>query len=131
MLGHLSIGVRDLDRAARFYNAVMASVGWVRLWTERDGLGYGPAGGNDRLAIFQRADAHPPGSGFHLCFNCRSAAGVDAFHAAALANGGTNDGPPGLRPQFGPDYYACFVFDPEGWKLEALHKDFARVDGPG
>jgi hypothetical protein len=69
-----------------------------------------------------RPDAHPPGPGFHLCFNALSDAAVDAFHAAAIAHGGTDDGPPGLRPHFGPDYYACFVFDPEGWKLECLHK---------
>lgn len=128
MLGHLSIGVRDLHRAGRFYDAVMAPVGWVRLWTDRDGLGYGPAGGQDKLAVFLRADARPPGPGFHLCFNCPSGAAVDAFHAAAMANGGVDDGRPGLRPHFGADYYACFVFDPEGWKLEALHKDFG-TDG--
>ena len=122
MLGHLSIGVRDLDRAGRFYDAVMAPIGWVRVWREPDGLGYGPAGGDDKLAIFLRPDTHPPGPGFHLCFNAPDQAAVDAFHAAAIANGGVDDGAPGLRPHFGPDYYACFVFDPEGWKLEALHK---------
>jgi catechol 2,3-dioxygenase-like lactoylglutathione lyase family enzyme len=122
MLGHLSIGVRDPEQAGRFYDAVMAPIGWVRLWTEPGGLGYGPPGGEDRLALFRKPDAHPPGPGFHLCFNAPSDAAVDAFHAAALANGGTDDGPPGLRPHFGPDYYAAFVFDPEGWKLEALHK---------
>ena len=79
MLGHLSIGVRELERAGRFYDAVMAPVGWVRLWTERDGLGYGPTGGNDMLAIFLRAEAHAPGPGFHLCFNCPDDAAVDAF----------------------------------------------------
>ena len=84
----------------------------------------GPPGGQDRLAVFLKPDAHPPGPGFHLCFNAPSTAAVDAFHAAAMANGGKDDGPPGLRPHFGPDYYACFVFDPEGWKLEALHKGF-------
>lgn len=122
MLGHLSIGVRDLERAGRFYDAVMAPIGWVRLWAERDGLGYGPPGGNDKLAVFLKPDARPPGPGFHLCFNAPSDAAVDAFHMAAVENGGTDDGPPGARPHFGPDYYACFVFDPEGWKFEALHK---------
>jgi catechol 2,3-dioxygenase-like lactoylglutathione lyase family enzyme len=122
MLGHLSIGVLDLDRAGRFYDAVLPAVGWVRLWTEPKGLGYGPPGGNDKLAIFLKAETHPPGPGFHLCLNAPGDAAVDAFYAAAMANGGTDDGPPGLRPHFGPAYYACFVFDPEGWKLEALHK---------
>src|SRR5262249_8263211 len=125
----LSIGVRDLQRAGRFYDAIMEPVGWVRLWTAPEGLGYGPPGGNDKLAIFLRADAHAPGPGFHLCFNCPSDAAVVAFHAAALANGGHEEGPAGLRPNFGSDYYACFVLDLEGWKLEALHK--ARWDTEG
>lgn len=125
MLGHLSIGVGNLELAGRFYDAVMAPIGWVRLWTEHDGLGYGPPNDNDKLAVFRRAEAHPPGPGFHLCFNAPSREAVDAFHAAALRNGGVDDGSPGLRPHFGPDYYACFVFDPEAWKLECM---FA---GPG
>jgi catechol 2,3-dioxygenase-like lactoylglutathione lyase family enzyme len=123
MLGHLSIGVRDLERARRFYDAVMVHVGWEQKWPgDPEALGYGRPEEEDRLAVFLRPDAHPPGPGFHLCFNAPSDAAVDAFHAAALANGGTDDGPPGLRPHFGPDYYAAFVFDPEGWKLEVLHK---------
>ena len=122
MLGHLSIGVRDIERAGRFYDAVMAPVGWVRLWSEATGVGYGPAAGNDKLALFHRDGAHPPGPGFHVCFNCTTDAAVDAFHMAALANGGADDGAPGPRSHFGPDYYACFEFDPEGRKLVALHE---------
>jgi catechol 2,3-dioxygenase-like lactoylglutathione lyase family enzyme len=122
MLGHLSICVRDLPAATRFYDAVLAPIGWIRVWTGANGLGYGPPGGDEKLNVFVHADAHPPGPGFHLCFNARSDAEVDAFHAAARANGGTDNGAPGLRPHYGPDYYAAFVVDPEGWKLEALHK---------
>lgn len=122
MLGHLSIGVRDLERAGRFYDAVFATIGWVRVWTEPQGLGYGPPGGNDALAVFSRADAHPPGPGFHLAFNAPDRAAVDAFHAAAIAAGGTDNGPPGPRPQYSPTYYAAFVLDPEGWKLEVVHQ---------
>ena len=121
-LGHLSIGVRDLERAARFYDAALAPLGWTRVWTEPKGLGYGVDGVNDKLAIFLRPDAHPPGPGFHLAFDAPDPAAVDAFHAAAMANGGSDDGPPGPRPNFSPTYYAAFVFDPEGWKLEAVHQ---------
>lgn len=122
MLGHLSIGVRDLDGAGRFYDPVLATIGWIRLWTGESGLGYGPPGGGEKLNIFRHADTHPPGPGFHLCFNAPSDAAVDAFHAAAIANGGIDNGAPGPRPHYGPDHYACFVIAPEGWKLEALHK---------
>ena len=126
MLGHLSIGVRDLDGAGRFYDPVLATIGWIRLWTGKGGLGYGRPGGGEKLNIFKHPDTHPPGPGFHLCFNAPSDAAVDAFHAAAIANGGIDNGAPGPRPHYGPDYYACFVIAPEGWKLEALHK--ARWD---
>jgi catechol 2,3-dioxygenase-like lactoylglutathione lyase family enzyme len=122
MLGHLSIDVRDLDGAGRFYDPVLATIGWVRLWTEATGLGYGPPGGNDKLALFLNGDAYSPGPGFHLCFNAPSDAAVDACYASAVANGGIDNGAPGLRPHNGSDYYACFVIAPEGWKLEALHK---------
>ena len=122
MLGHVSVGVRDLAAATRFYDAVLAPIGWVRLWTDPKGLGYGPPGGGEKLNVFAHADARPPGPGFHLCFNARSDADVAAFHAAALTNGGTDNGAPGLRPQYDPDYYAAFVADSEGWQREALHK---------
>jgi catechol 2,3-dioxygenase-like lactoylglutathione lyase family enzyme len=122
MLGHVSIGVRDLGKAARFYDAAMAPVGWTRVWTEPDGFGYGPPGGNDKLAVFLHTDASAPGPGFHLAFDAPNRDAVDAFHAAALANGGTDIGAPGPRPHYSPSYYAAFVLDPEGWKLEAVHQ---------
>jgi catechol 2,3-dioxygenase-like lactoylglutathione lyase family enzyme len=122
MLGHISIGVRNLELALRFYDAALAPLGWRRVWSEPDGIGYGLDGVHDRLAIFRREDAHPPGPGFHLAFDAPQRVAVDAFYAAALANGGSDEGPPGPRPDYGPHYYAAFVFDPEGWKLEAVHQ---------
>jgi catechol 2,3-dioxygenase-like lactoylglutathione lyase family enzyme len=122
VLGHLSFGVADLERSKRFYDAVMKPLGWPRDWTEPDGIGYGIAGQGE-LALFLKAgDARSPGPGFHLAFNAPDRAAVDAFHAAALANGGRDDGPPGLRPQYSPTYYAAFVIDPDGYKLEAVHQ---------
>ncbi|MCH2394394.1 VOC family protein [Oceanibaculum sp.] len=120
MLGHLSFGVTDLDRAITFYDPVLAALGHVRLWQNERGAGYGPPGDNDRLALFLRPGAHPPGEGFHLAFRAESRDAVDAFHKAALAHGGTDLGAPGLRPHYSPTYYAAFVTDPEGWKLEAV-----------
>lgn len=122
MLGHLSLGVRNLPAAAEFYDALLEPVGFVRVWTEPRGLGYGPPGGNDKLAIFERHDASPAGPGFHLAFNAPSRAAVDAAYAAAMSRGGRDAGPPGPRPNYGPKYYAAFLYDPEGWKLEVVHQ---------
>lgn len=123
MLGHLSIGARDLGRAKVFYDAIFAPIGWVCVWDgPPDGVGYGPVGGNDRFAVFGRANAAPPGEGFHLAFNAPDRAAVDAGYAAGLAYGGTDMGPAGPRPNYGKTYYAAFLLDPEGWKLEIVHQ---------
>ena len=124
MLGHLSFGVNDLERAAAFYDAVLAPLGYVRLWTSARAAGFGEPGGGDKLALFARpGEAAPPGPGFHLAFDAPSREAVDAFHAAALATGGTDAGKPGLRPQYSDSYYAAFVHDPDGYKLEAVHQN--------
>ena len=65
-------------------------------------------------------EVNAPGPGFHLAFAAPSREAVDAFHRAALASGGRDNGPPGLRPQYAPDYYAAFVFDPDGYWIEAV-----------
>jgi catechol 2,3-dioxygenase-like lactoylglutathione lyase family enzyme len=121
MLGHLSFGVADLPRAIAFYDAALGSLGYVRVWTSETQAGYGPPGGGDRLALKrQPGPVTPPGPGFHLAFEAKSRGAVDAFHAAALRHGGTDEGAPGLRPHYGPTYYAAFVRDPDGHKLEAV-----------
>lgn len=122
MLGHLSFGVRDLIRSSAFYEAALAPLGVVRLWSNATAVGFGPPCGQDKLALFLRPDATPPGSGFHLAFEAPTPAAVDAFHAAALAGGGLDLGAPGLRPHYGATYYAAFVRDPDGHKLEAVHQ---------
>lgn len=127
MLSHLSFGVRDLNRAVDFYDRALAPLGLVRVWTASDAAGYGPPGGGDGLALKQRRDAAPPGPGFHLAFRAGTREAVDAFHAAALAAGGRDNGAPGLRPHYGPTYYAAFVVDPEGWAIEAVCKSPAET----
>ena len=122
MLSHVSLGVRDLGKAAEFYDAVLNALGSVRLWTGEEGLGYGAAGGGEKLNLFLRPDATPPGPGFHLALAAADPAGVDAFHAAALAAGGVDLGGPGLRSHYGATYYAAFVADPDGHKIEAVHQ---------
>jgi catechol 2,3-dioxygenase-like lactoylglutathione lyase family enzyme len=122
MLGHLSFGVADLERAIAFYDAALTPLGLTRVWTNPSAAGYGYPGGGDLLALKQRASTGPPGPGFHLAFNAASRDAVDAFHAAALRAGGSDNGRPGLRPHYGPTYYAAFVVDPGGYPLEAVCK---------
>jgi catechol 2,3-dioxygenase-like lactoylglutathione lyase family enzyme len=124
MLGHLSFGVDDLERSASFYDKILAPLGYVRLWTTRGrAVGFGEEGGQDRLALFAKpGEAAAPGPGFHLALIAPSREAVDAFHAAALAGGAKDCGAPGLRPRYGANYYAAFVIDLDGHKLEAVHK---------
>src|SRR5689334_18909706 len=103
MLSHLSFGVEDLGRATAFYEAALAPLGFVCVWRHERASGFGEPGGNDRLALFAKAGrARPPGDGFHLCFTAPNHAAVDAFHAAALAAGGTDNGAPGIREHYSP-----------------------------
>ena len=127
MLHHLSFGVTDLRRSTDFYDAALAPLGYKRAWTDFEGdpdthaVGYGEAGGGDKLALKQMAAATlAPGPGFHLAFSAPSREAIDRFHEAALARGGTDNGAPGLRPDYGPHYYAAFVIDPDGFHIEAV-----------
>jgi catechol 2,3-dioxygenase-like lactoylglutathione lyase family enzyme len=121
MLGHLSFGVADLPRAIRFYDAALAPLGYVRVWTIERQAGYGAPGGGDKLALkLQPGPVVPPGPGFHLALVASSREAVDRFHAEALRAGGSDEGAPGPRPHYGPTYYAAFARDPDGHKLEAV-----------
>ena len=122
MLGHLSFGVTDIERAIAFYDIALAPLGMVRVWTSPNGAGYGYPDGGDLLALKPRARAAPPGAGFHVAFNAASRAAVDAFYTEALRAGGADNGAPGLRAHYGPTYYAAFVIDPDGYPLEAVCK---------
>ena len=126
MLHHLSLGALDIDSAARFYDAVLAPLGYVRVWSDlrpgedEQAVGYGPPGSDDKLCIKQVDTSVSGMPGFHLAFAAESRSAVQAFHAAALAAGGRDNGPPGLRPDYGEHYYAAFVVDPEGHRLEVV-----------
>jgi catechol 2,3-dioxygenase-like lactoylglutathione lyase family enzyme len=127
MLHHVSLGVASIELATAFYDAVLAPLGYVRAWEDlRPGepdqaVGYGRAGEGDKFAIKLRAAGQlAPGPGFHLAFAAPSREAVRTFHAAALAHGGHDNGAPGLRPNYGPNYYAAFVIDPDGYLIEAV-----------
>ena len=121
MLHHISFGVSNLERSATFYDAALAALGYVRVWTDSTAVGYGLAAGQDLFAVKLKAsDAVAPGPGFHLAFTAPSREAIARFHAEALAHGGQDNGAPGLRPAYGPNYFAAFVIDPDGYRIEAV-----------
>ena len=116
MLHHLSFGTSDLARSAAFYDAVLAALGYARVWADATAVGYGYPGAGDKLAIKLRPDgAAAPGAGFHVAFAAADRDAVARWSAAQCGNG-----PPGLRPQYGENYYAAFVIDPDGYAIEAV-----------
>jgi catechol 2,3-dioxygenase-like lactoylglutathione lyase family enzyme len=119
MFDHVSIGVRDLARTKRFYDAALAPLGYECLRDSPGLLGYG----GDSVALWISPSAAPvpadPESGLHFCFNAPDEAAVQAFHGAALRAGGRDNGGPGLRREYSPGYYAAFAIDPDGYRIEA------------
>jgi catechol 2,3-dioxygenase-like lactoylglutathione lyase family enzyme len=120
MLHHVSVGVRDVERAAKFYDAVLGALGYRRVM---EFLPYAVAYGETQPSFWvqlpQNQQAATAGNGVHISFIARSQGAVDEFHNAALAEGAKSDGEPGPRPDYSPDYYGAFVFDLDGNKLEA------------
>jgi catechol 2,3-dioxygenase-like lactoylglutathione lyase family enzyme len=121
MIDHISLAVRDLKKAEPFYAALLAPLGITKLreWPDA-AIGFGKKYPefwiNSRPALARI----PEDSGVHICLRAPDAAAVDAFHAAALAGGGSSDGAPGLRPKYHLSYYAAFIRDPDGNRIEAV-----------
>ncbi|HJQ57380.1 MAG TPA: VOC family protein [Vineibacter sp.] len=119
MIDHISIGVRDIARTRQFYDAALAPLGYTCLSPGDSSLGYG----RDGVVLWIGATEHPVAaddrSGLHICFTADDRKGVDAFHRAALKAGGRDNGKPGLRESYGANYYAAFVVDPDGYRIEA------------
>lgn len=120
MRHHISLGVRDLAHAGAVYDAALGALGFRRVFEDDTAIGYGLIDDNDLLSLKLRPEATAPGDGFHLAFTATSRAAVDAFHAAALRIGGTDNGMPGPRPDYGPHDYAAFFVDPDGHRIEAV-----------
>ena len=119
MFDHISIGVSDIPRAKRFYDAALKPLGYKRLYESKEGLGYGA----DKVQLWISASEHPvpadTRSGLHFCFGAPGRKSIDTFHAEALKSGGSDNGKPGPRKDYSPNYYAAFVVDPDGYRLEA------------
>ena len=119
MISHVSIGVRDLVKAGRFYDTALAALGYKRLYDSTDALGYGEKSPELWVMKVERPVKPDEASGLHLCFDAADRVGVDAFHKAGIKVGGRDNGKPGVRKDYGDNYYAAFVIDPEGYRLEA------------
>jgi catechol 2,3-dioxygenase-like lactoylglutathione lyase family enzyme len=119
VIAHLSIGVKDLAAAQRFYDAALAPLGYRCLYPRADHAGYGATAAYFWLNEVARPVPADLESGLHICFDAPSRDAVDAFYAASLAAGATDNGKPGLRPQYHAAYYAAFVIDPDGYRIEA------------
>lgn len=122
MIDHLSITTADLDRAQSFYDAVLGALGYPRVNRRERAIGYGERHAADDapayISVYLSANVVPDNR--HWCFRAPSRGAVRAFHRLALAHGGTDDGPPGIREHYSPAYYAAFVRDPDGNRLEAV-----------
>lgn len=123
ILSHITLGTNDYDRATRFYDKVLSTLEFERvpkpvgkppLYSKNNEMPY--------LYLYKPFDGRPAtwGNGTHVAFLAETVEKVDAFYAAALENGGSDEGPPGVREHYGPDYYAAYVRDPDGNKLQAV-----------
>ncbi len=125
-IGHVSIGVRDMKKAQAFYDAALGVIGYKQVMPVvingvTLAIGYGEQEDKPEfwIGLPYNQQAASAGNGVHIAFDCATREQVDAFYLAALAKGGHDDGKPGLRVEYHPDYYGAFVLDPDGNKIEA------------
>jgi catechol 2,3-dioxygenase-like lactoylglutathione lyase family enzyme len=120
MIDHVSVSVSDLNRSAWFYERVLAALGLTRLVTRPATIGFGKTYPELWINLRTGMPRVAAESGVHVCLRARTTGEVDAFHAAALEAGGMSDGTPGLRPHERVRYYAAFILDPDGNRIEAV-----------
>ena len=120
MIDHVSLAVRDLTAASTFYEAVLGALGYDKLIVRDGSIGFGKRYPEFWINLRKSMASVEPDSGVHICLRTRTRESVDAFYATALENGGVDDGEPGLRPQYSDTYYAAFVRDPDGNRIEAV-----------
>ncbi|QDK44757.1 VOC family protein [Bdellovibrio sp. ZAP7] len=118
-IGHISFSVSDFQKSLAFYDAVLGELGHQRMYTAASGAGWGRSVGREFFEIKKRVEkASAPSEGFHLAFHANKKEEVHRFYEQALKHGGRDNGAPGPRPDYGTDYYAAFVIDPDGYELE-------------
>jgi catechol 2,3-dioxygenase-like lactoylglutathione lyase family enzyme len=119
MIDHVSIGVRDIATAKRFYDAALQPLGYECLSQAEGSLGYGRGTVEYWISVVQHPVAPHPESGLHFCFSAPTRKSVNSFHAAALKAGGRDNGAAAVRADYDVNYYAAFVVDPDGYRIEA------------
>lgn len=123
MIDHMGIGASDFAASRRFYDAALGALGLsmvMEVTPEQSGGYHGIGYGAEGKPFFWLGNFGPRGAGAHVAFAASSRSQVDAFHAAALSAGGKDNGAPGLRPHYHPNYYGAFVLDPDGLNIEAV-----------
>ncbi len=120
MLHHISLPVSDMLRSTTFYDKVLSRLGYWRVSDGPGFAGYGLEQDKDKFAIKLQTQLNPPNSRFHLAFSAPDRDAVDAFHSTAILMGAKDEGAPGTRPHYGDHYYAAFVVDHDGHRLEAV-----------
>ena len=123
MLDHITIHVSDFARSRAFYQSALAALGYVPRKVFETDMGFGagaPADAGNPGGEFWIHEGTPCTPRVHVAFRARSRDEVDAFHRAALVAGGRDNGPPGLRPHYHPNYYGAFILDPDGYNVEAV-----------
>jgi catechol 2,3-dioxygenase-like lactoylglutathione lyase family enzyme len=126
VLGHVSFGVRLYETSKQFYTAILKPFGIELVFDDpvRKISGYGLDAQHEAFNIFERGEeAHAPGAGTHLALNAPNRVSVKEFFEAGIRNGGKSNGEPGIRKNYGENYYAAFLFDPDGFRLEAVFQD--------
>lgn len=125
MIDHVSIGVRNVAASKRFYDAALQPLGYQCLSESSESLGYGAKAPALWINVSERPVAPDTRSGLHLCFSAPNRKSVDAFHAAGVVFGGRDNGHPGPRPDYGAGYYAAYLIDPDGYRIEAYFAEKA------
>ena len=120
MIDHVSINVRDLEASGAFYDAVLGTIGLARVAVKADTIGFGKTYPEFWLNARPGSAPAAADSGAHVCLRARTAEAVEAFYEAATSAGGSDDGLPGMRPEYNERYYAAFIRDPDGNRIEVV-----------